>query len=126
VKKYEDVVCGAVQWKGMMALRRGSGGKAVKVFTHLLTTIFRVEFLWRCFVHFVGSADDVVPVGCARISVIVVVVVIIVVVAMVIIVVVVIIIIIIIIIIFGLGGMFWALPMIGSLFLMCSDILLEM
>ena len=38
------------------------------VFTHLVT-IFRVEFLWGCFVHFVSFAGDVVPVGCARISV---------------------------------------------------------
>jgi len=38
------------------------------IFTHLVT-IFRVEFLWGCFVQFVGFADDVVPVGCARISV---------------------------------------------------------
>ena len=36
-------------------------------FTHLVT-IFRVEFMWGCFVHFVGFDGDVVPVGCARIS----------------------------------------------------------
>jgi hypothetical protein len=29
-KSMGDVVCGAVQWKGVVALRRGFGGKAVK------------------------------------------------------------------------------------------------
>jgi len=29
-KSMGDVDCGAEQWKGMMALRRGFGGKAVK------------------------------------------------------------------------------------------------
>jgi hypothetical protein len=71
------------------------------VFTHLVT-IFTVESLWGCFVHFVGFANYVVPVVCAMISFWYYYA------------------------IFGFGGMFWVLLMIESLFLMCSDLLLDM